>query len=215
MQILFIGNSYTYYNDMPSLFARLANQNGKAVTVQSVTCGGRKLESYTDASDAVTAALDALLAQQRFDICFIQEQSVLPASDREAFMRGLDCVMNKLNGRADRVVLYATWGRKEGSPDLYRLQWTTEEMAHLLSDGYQKAAQHYGAQVSPVGMNFLRITQTAPALELYDADMTHPSYEGSCLAALTHYRAVFGEFPAHTETLGLDPAYLSAFRTVV
>ena len=71
MNVLFIGNSYTYYNDMPLLFERLANSNHKNVTVFSITQGGRQLESYTDTSAATTMALDALLERQTFDVCFI------------------------------------------------------------------------------------------------------------------------------------------------
>ena len=36
MNVLFIGNSYTYFNDMPALFAELAN-----LAVSSVTRGRR------------------------------------------------------------------------------------------------------------------------------------------------------------------------------
>ena len=48
MKILFIGNSYTYYNHMPEIFERLARENGKEVQVFSVTCGGHKLYEYVD-----------------------------------------------------------------------------------------------------------------------------------------------------------------------
>lgn len=64
MRVLFIGNSYTYYNNMPLLFEQLANSNNKNVTVRSITKGGRMLESYTDVSDETTAVLDALLARK-------------------------------------------------------------------------------------------------------------------------------------------------------
>ena len=43
MNILMIGNSYTYYNDMPKILESLAIENGKDVRVDSVTKGGRKL----------------------------------------------------------------------------------------------------------------------------------------------------------------------------
>ena len=215
MNVLFIGNSYTFYNDMPLLFEKLANSNGKSITVCSVTKGGRKLESYTDPSDDVTQALDTLLSKQKFDICFIQEQSLLPASDYSRFISGLDCVVNKLKDRADRIVLYATWGRKAGNAELTKRNWTTESMTKLLSDAYRKAAQLYGACVSPVGNNFLYATQINPELNLYSEDRSHPSYAGSCLAALTHYHTAFGEFPKQTGTLSLSDAEIAAFRAAI
>jgi len=200
---------------MPTMFEQIAMVNGKDVTVRSITKGGRKLEKYADTEDPITVALDTLLSEQAFDICFIQEQSVLPAADFDRFMGGLDCVMGKLKSRAERVILYATWGRKSGSATLAERSWTTESMTQLLSDAYEKAAALYGAQVSPVGSNFLYITKQHPEINLYDEDRSHPSYAGSCLAALTHYHTVFGDFPEHTDMLTLTGAELSAFRSAI
>ena len=215
MDILFIGNSYTYYNDMPALFERLANDNGKSVSVCSVTQGGRKLIAYQDPTDPVTAELDAVLAERTFDVCFIQEQSVLPAAEFDVFLDGLACVVGKVSGKASKSVLYATWGRKQGHGVLAQYGWTTESMTDLLSDAYQKAAAQIGACVSPVGTNFLKVVQANGDINLYDADLTHPSYAGSCLAALTHYHTVFGEFPQNTTALELSETELTAFRTAV
>ena len=41
MNILFIGNSYTYFSDLPVLFSSLCAANGHKVRVDSVICGGR------------------------------------------------------------------------------------------------------------------------------------------------------------------------------
>ena len=45
MNILFIGNSYTYYNDMPAIFQALARDNGKDVNTYAVTKGARDRKS--------------------------------------------------------------------------------------------------------------------------------------------------------------------------
>ena len=214
MNVLFIGNSYTYYNDMPSIFEKLAGSNGKQVSVCSVTKGGRRLLQYRE-PDSTTSELDELLAQKTFDICFIQEQSVLPAKDFEAFLSGLDCVVGKVKSKADRLILYATWGRKSGSSTLAENNWTTESMNQKLSEAYRKAAGLYDAQVSPAGDRFLCITQHDPEINLYQDDLSHPSYQGSCLAALTHYHTVFGEFPNQTGSLALSDAELSAFKAAI
>lgn len=215
MNILFIGNSYTFYNDLPVLFEQLAKENGKDVTVHSVTKGARKLIAYENAEDPITAKLDALLAEERFDVCIIQEQSVLPIRDFDLFSDGLKCVVSKLDGLADRLILYATWGRKEGSKHLIEFGLTTEQMAHQLNDAYTRAAQQCGADVSPVGMNFLAVHQGHPDIELYNPDCSHPSYQGSCLAALTHYRTVFGQLPEHADCLALSCDELDAFKAAL
>lgn len=214
MNVLFIGNSYTYYNDMPSIFEKLAGSNGKDVSVYSITKGGRKLLQYRE-PDSTTEALDALLEKGYFEICFIQEQSVLPAKNFEAFLSGLDCVVGKVKSKSDRLILYATWGRKSGSSTLAENNWTTESMNQKLSEAYRKAASLYGAQVSPAGDHFLYIAQHDPEINLYQDDLSHPSYQGSCLAALTHYHTVFGEFPNQTDSLALSDAELFAFKAAI
>lgn len=111
--------------------------------------------------------------------------------------------------------MYATWGRKEGSETLEKQEWTTESMTILLSEAYQKVAEHIGARISPVGLNFLEITKTNPEINLHNADLSHPSYHGSCLSALTHYHTLFGEFPKNSECLKLSSEVLEAYRDAV
>lgn len=96
--VLFIGNSFTHYNDMPSIFEKLANSNGKNISVRSVATGGRKLIQYSE-SDVTTETLDVLLTKETFNICFIQEQSLLQAIHFEAFISGLECVVSKEKAR--------------------------------------------------------------------------------------------------------------------
>ena len=95
------------------------------------------------------------------------------------------------------------------------IQEAKNQAAALTQAAYEKAAAHYGAQVSPAGRNFLYITKQHPEINLYDEDCSHPSYQGSCLAALTHYHTVFGDFPEHTDALALTNDELSAFKTAV
>ena len=57
--ILFIGNSMTYYHDMPTaIFEKMAASAGFDVTVRSVTAGGRFLWEHLSLDDeAARAAL--------------------------------------------------------------------------------------------------------------------------------------------------------------
>ncbi len=214
MNILFIGNSYTFYNEMPEMFRKLSNDNGRNVNVYSVTKGGRKLIDF-ETADEVTQNLSAILSANRFDVCIIQEQSVIPAYDFDTFDCGLTQVVDMIGDRADRLVLYATWGRKDGSPVLEEDCWTREGMTELITDSYCKAAEKFGADVSNVGKCFAHIKDKFPHTELYCGDLSHPSYKGSCLAAMTHYYTVFGCLPENCDSLSLDAAEISAFKTAI
>ena len=215
MKVLFIGNSYTYYNEMPQLFEKLCRDNGKDVKVYSVTKGGRKLINYQDPEDPITQKIDQLLEGQRYDFCFIQEQSVLPAADPDLFFEGARFVVNKVKNHVSQFIMYATWGRKSGSETLAKHNWTTEEMNAQLLFSYRKVAESVGAKVSPVGSSFLKVTLSNPEINLHNPDFSHPSYHGSCLAALTHYYTLFEEFPCVTTSFDLSANEIFAFKNAV
>lgn len=215
MKILFIGNSYTFYNDMPKMFEAVANENGKDVTVFSVTKGGRKLYEYVDTVDEYSEQLDELLNNHKFDICFIQEYSTLSVADNALFMDGLTRLVEKVKNSVDKFVLYETWGSKDGHPAMEALGMTTEEMAMGIAHAYKKAGEEIGAQVSYAGLNFLDVYKNHKEIEIYDADLKHPSYEGSCLSMLTHYKTIFNELPKSTDSLSLSENQLSVFKEIV
>lgn len=215
MNILFVGNSYTYYHELPQLFQELARSNGKQVSTFSVTKGGRRLDAYMDPTDETTQKLENLIRERHYDVCFLQEQSKLPALDPVAFQAGVQHVMQMVRYSADRFILYATWGRKIGSPDLELHGWTPETMTDLLAESYDQAGKKFGMTVSHVGKCFWHVISRQPQIDLHDPDRTHSSYHGTCLATLMHYKTLFGTFPENTQSLGLQPEVLEAFRHAV
>lgn len=215
MKVLFIGNSYTYFNMMPMLFARLARANGKDVTVDSVTRGGWYLRWYLDRTNEQARQIDWLVKNNHYDVCVLQEQSTAPVVDMDAFRDGVTRMVEKLKPCTDQFLLYETWGRKQGHPTLTELNLTRESMTGILVASYGKLGAELGIPVSPVGRNFLRLNELRPDLDLFDPDMTHPGILGSCLSALTHYQAIFHEIPEDLGVLGLTDDVANVFLQVV
>ena len=106
MNILFIGNSYTYVHKVPELFEKLANENGKNITVNSVTKGARKLYENLDPADEKHGEIISLTAQKEYDVLILQEQSYLGITDYQSFEKGV-LGLNKLVS-PKKTVLYAT-----------------------------------------------------------------------------------------------------------
>lgn len=213
MKILFIGNSYTYFNDMPTLFSRLCGCNGKQAQVFSVTKGGRKLHENLDSADQTTRELEAVVQQNPMDVVILQEHSVLPITDFDRFSANIKSLMEKI-GPA-RYVLYQTWARKAGAEFLQEHKLTPRTMAVKLQEAYAKVADTVGADRAPVGQCFWEISETHPEIDLYDPDLTHPSYAGNCLSAMTHYRTIFGEMPADLSCLDLSDVTKQVFLETV
>ncbi len=193
MKILFIGNSYTFFNDMPKLLEALANENGKELVADSVTKGGRHLYSNLEEGDEYGEKIKLLVAQKEYDALFLQEQSFFPIVNADKFLYGVQSLKELVN--AKRTILYATWGRKTGSDKLKELDLTSEEMYKKLTEAYILAAQKSFSEISHVGKAFLKILNSMPSFELYKPDLSHPSYAGSAVAAICHYNALFSEMP--------------------
>ena len=201
MKVLFIGNSYTFFNDMPTIFENLAKENGKDLSQYSITKGGRHLYENLSEGDEYGEKIRTLVKENKFDALFLQEQSFFAIVDYDKFLYGVS-ELKKLVG-AKRTVLYATWGRKNGSEKLKELGLTSEEMTKKLTEAYISAAKSTDSGLSYVGTAFLKISKKLPHIDLYNPDLSHPSYFGSAVAAICHYRALFGEMPSLTNTLNL------------
>ncbi len=200
MKVLFVGNSYTYFNDMPQIFENLARENGHDVTVHSVTRGGRRLITNLNPDDACTQELNALLSENKYDVSILQEQSLGALLKFESFLEGARGVSLAIG--AKRTILYSTWARDFESPTLAENGWEHEKMALDIAAAYNKVASDIGAEVSHVGLAFLKAERLCTS-SLYKDDKSHPSYLGSVVAAMVHYATVFGEAPKATDTIEL------------
>lgn len=195
--ILFIGNSYTFYNDMPTAyFETMAKNCGYDVRVESITKGAYTLEKFADPADSYGSLVNnALTGGSQYDYVILQEQSVRPAVSREAFFAGVRALNEKIRAIGAQPVLYATWGRKEGSDTLEKYSMTGDEMTWKLAAAYEAIGQELEIPVVHVGLAFQQLRSKA-AVELYNADKSHPSHTGSYLAAMSLFCKIFGADPA-------------------
>ncbi len=188
MKILFVGNSYTFFNDMPGKFFELCKENGIEAEVWSVTKGGYSFAHYLSEENEKGIEMRERLSERSYDYIVLQDQSVRPAEHTDAFIdsaRKLSA-MAKENGAVP--VFYQTWGRREGSEVLEKHGWTHVEMHALLKDAYTRAAEENGALVVYAG-DALRAAY-AEGIDVYHPDGSHPSDEGSKVIAKAFFDAL-------------------------
>ena len=211
MKILFLGNSYTSFNNMPKMLEALIRENGTEVEVHSLTKGGRKLcQNIQDENGGSHIELAQLLQTNVYDILFLQEQSYLPLVDKTSFEFAAVQLAGEVNAR--RTILYATWGRAEGAELLREHNLTSIGMTKALYRAYKEVARLAGAEVSAVGLCFAKILERDANAPLYAPDLSHPSYMGSAAAAICHYKRIFGKLPERYSSIELDEYYLSLIR---
>jgi hypothetical protein len=200
-RVLFVGNSYTYYNDLPQLFERLADAAGHPVVVDDSTQPSWTLQQHAGSDDT----LDKIA--RGWDFVVLQEQSVRPAvvAERERAMypaaRELDEAIRRADGR---TVFYMTWGRRSGRSPAGHEDFASMQAA--LRAGYSEIARELDAMLAPVGDAWESALSLEPQPELYEGDGSHPSLAGSYLAACVFFAVIFDESPVGLDfTAGLDP----------
>ncbi len=196
---LFIGNSYTYSNNLPSLVACLATANGDTLIYDSNTPGG-----YTFQAHSTNQSTISKINSQQWDYVILQEQSQKPsfspaqvANEVLPYAAALDSLI-KANNVCSETVFFMTWGRKYGDPincQYYPPVCTYLGMQARLRESYLLMGQHNNSSVAPVGMAWKKSIQTDSTFNLYSADNSHPNLQGSYLSACVFYATMFGESP--------------------
>ena len=198
-KILFIGNSFTYFNDMPkAIFEKICMHKNIPVSVESITSGGYKLIQFTDPVDKHGKMVLSRLSENVYDIVIIQEQSRNPILNYEEFFEGAYKLYSLAKEKGADVYLYQTWGYKEGHTLLHLCGKDTSDMALKLKAAYEKAGKELNCKLAPVGTAFEIINQSNK-INLYNDDLFHPSLFGSVLAAWTIFSTIFQISPSEVD----------------
>lgn len=212
---LFVGNSYTHVNDLPSLIQQMAASGGDTLTHQSNTPGGCTFMQHC------TNTSMTLICQGGWDFVVLQEQSQYPSFPDSQIQRECLPYAKQLvdsiyaNNPCAEPLFYMTWGRKYGdtlnSPYFPPLG-TYNGMDSLLYLRYMTMKEDNDASVSPVGRVWHYIRDNYPSMELYQSDESHPSLIGSFAAACSFYAVMFRKDPT---TVGYNSTLDSATAAIV
>jgi hypothetical protein len=215
-RVLFIGNSYTYFNNLPEIVSALAEAAGAGnVEVKMVAPGGWRLADHWEKGEA-----REVLRGARWDFVVLQEQSQLGdprtvagkprVGSAKVFAPAAAQWAAEIARVGARPVFYLTWARK-ASP---------EDQA-ALTDAYAKAARQAGGILAPAGLAWKRVLEATPAVDLYVSDGSHPTPAGSYLAACAIVAAIFDRniqgLPGKISgtSVNLETAQLEPGKTVV
>lgn len=213
IHILYIGNSYTYYHDLPrtiqNIAANIAQDFRMKLAYKAFTPGGCTFKRHLQNQDEMAA-----IKTGNWDYVVLQEQSTAPAkptgivqTETYPYARQLDSLVHVYNPKA-KVIFYMTWGHKDGlrrSRGNYPLINTYQGMQDRLIISYLEMAYQNDAWCAPVGMAWKRVRAERPYNTLYWPDCSHPSVLGSYLAANVIFATII-QRPFQTTCFnGLEP----------
>ncbi|MBI2395846.1 MAG: hypothetical protein HYV09_40150 [Deltaproteobacteria bacterium] len=185
-RVLFIGNSYTFVNDLPAMLAQLSESSGVAprLRTESVTVGGATLEDHWKGG-----AAPARIDEKTWYAVVLQGQRVEPIYPGASFVTYAQKLAERATAAAARPVFYGTWARAAGDA-VFAESWsggTPDAMQDRLTAAYVGAATTTKAALAKVGEAFRSSLKERPALALHQADRSHPTVAGTYLAACVFY----------------------------
>jgi len=219
INVLFLGNSYTFYNNLPQLIKDIANANGDTLIYDSNCIGG-----YTFANHFNDVTSCSKIKAQAWNYVVLQAQSQEPsfspaqvAAQTLPYAIKLDSLVKRANQCAQSV-FFETWGRKYGDASncaAYPPICTYTGMQDRLRASYKLFADTTHTLMSPVGEAWRKSIANKPNLELYSTDESHPIIEGSYLAACVFYELLFRKsIVGNTYTAGLTATNVAFLQQV-
>ncbi len=139
LAILFIGNSHTYYNDMPLMVRQRAEESGYDCRVTMIAHGGWFLEQHVEEPEVRFNILYG-----HYDYVILQEHAH-PFGPEEKFCNAAIRLNEMIHQAGSTTVLYETWAKK-----------AEPETQKQMNEAYRRVAEKTAALLAPIGENWWR-----------------------------------------------------------
>ena len=181
-KVLFVGNSYTYFWNLPQTVQAMAKEKGISLTTRQTTAGGSHWGHHWRGDRQLKTV--SILEENNFDAVVLQNHSMSTINRVDSMYHFGQRLVNLAKKKEAQIYLYMTWAR-EWNP--YMQATITEE--------YIKLAGKLNARIVPVGPAWERARQLRPGFPLYDDDGSHPSPLGTYLTACVFYGIFTNQTP--------------------
>jgi hypothetical protein len=178
VSVLFVGNSLTYYNAMPSLVAEVLRNSNPSLRIQSelLAQGGAHIRDHLNAG-----VLERTLRLRHFNVVVFQELGGFPECPSD-FPGCLDS--------PDAVTAITALIRKYGARPIWFSTWQSSQVSQLrLSNRASSLAHGLRLEMVDVGATLTRYSELEPEAEVLRSD-GHPQPLGSWIAAEVIARAI-------------------------
>lgn len=195
LNILFVGNSYTYFENMPQIVSLISDKTKTKLVTKKSVVGGAKLSEHWLGKKGLKT--QELITNGHFDIVVLQEYSMGSIDEPDSLIKyaKLFCELIKENGA--KPYLYMTWAREK-----------VPQYQEAINTVYSKVASQNNAVIIPVGLAWKLAMELRPNIKLFDDDGSHPNQLGAFLTACTCVGTILGKVPDNLGTFySIEDAY--------
>lgn len=169
LRVVFIGNSKTYYQDMPGIVVEFAKIIGTDIKAKVVVQGGQSLEGHwNDNSNAQNA-----IASEWNDFVILQDRGALPYYEPDLYQEYASkfCVLTNNDAI---TLLFVTWE----TPIMYQTPVTQQIVLAI------QKQENKGSEICAIGEAWKASVIERPDINLYlNGDVLHPNENGAYLTA--------------------------------
>ena len=185
LKVLFIGNSFTYYNNAANMFKEVAETRGKSIEVTAATNGGQNLIYNATATNVV-----ANIKKDKYDVVVLQDK-VGSNFKKEDLMDGLKKIVPIIKQYSPdaQLVLYEPWPTRD----------KIDAKMSYFTQSYIEGAKTYNALLAPVGESIYDLYKNYKKDYICN-DKKHPQPLATFAVANTLYYTLYPEEAKHTIT---------------
>jgi len=185
-KILFIGNSYLYYNDSIHNHVKrmlIEHYGDSEIITKSATIGGSRLHNHN--IEHLLNPKNLQLTEQ-VDLLIMQGGSgeVMTSKSRKIFSNTAKSFSDKAQAQGIKTALYMTHAYTKAD------RRYKENLIERIAKTYYEAADSSNSLVIPVGEAYEIAYMENPNIELHHPDGTHPGMLGTYLGAATVFAAI-------------------------
>lgn len=180
--ILFMGNSYTYFWNLPQLVQAMSEAKEQSLLTRQSTAGGANLGEHWKHQKFLKSR--DKLNNGNWDYVVLQDHSMRSIQAPDSLRYYVTQWSKEIKSHGAQPVLYMTWAR----------DWNPL-MTKTVASAYRSLAKELNIDIVPVGELWAKAKSLRPDLELYDKDQTHPSPVGAYLTACAFYKHFTQESP--------------------
>ncbi len=179
-KILFVGNSYTYFWNLPKQVELMALAKEHKLEIRQSTAGGVNWgQHWRGEKDLNTRDI---ILNGGFDYVVLQNHSMSTIQRQDSMMIYGKKFAQLIRDSGAEPILYMTWSRK----------WNPL-MQSTISKGYTALGKQIDAIVLPIGELWQKSRTLMPDLDLYDPDGSHPNAIGTYLTACAFFKLFTNE----------------------
>jgi len=182
LNVLFVGNSYTYYSNMPHLVSLISDSTKVKLITSKSTAGGAKLSDHWNDNKGLKSK--EAISSGKYDIVVLQGQSKEAVKEKEEFLMYSKKLSDLVKASGAKPYLYVTWAPQK-----------IPQYQETITESYQQASKENNCGLIMVGEAWKSAKEIRPDIQLFLPDGSHPTDLGAFLTACAFVKTFSRELP--------------------